>query len=109
MKWRFELRGRGYLPPRTNTYYGIVVVSIGKLISERLADESIIRIIEFSIIEFSIKIIKGIVISIVKLTESSIEPVVSSVLPLLMEPSLAGLRKKRKGRSTTVAVSPRAI
>jgi hypothetical protein len=105
-----ELRGRGYLPPRTNIYYGIVVVSIGKLISERLADESIIRIIEFSIIENSIKIIEGIVISIVIVTEISIEIVVSFVLPLLMEPSLAGaIEEKRKGRRTTVAISPRAI
>jgi hypothetical protein len=104
-----ELRGRGYLPPRDNTYYGIVVVSIGKLISERLADESIIRIIEFSIIEFSIKIIEGIVISIVIVTEISIEIVVSFVLPLLIGPSRVEGSEERKGRSTTVAVSPRAI
>jgi hypothetical protein len=85
-----------------------MVVSIGKLISERLAGESINRIIEFSIIENSIKIIEGIVISIVIVTEISIEIVVSFVGPLLVEPSRAERSEKRKGRSTTVAVSPQA-
>ena len=97
-----ESRGRGYLPARDNTYSGTVVVSRGKLIYERLPNASIIRIIEFLIIENSIKIIEGIVISIVSAIEIAIEIVVSLVLPLLIEPSRAEGSEKRKGRSTTV-------
>ena len=79
------------------------------MIVTEISIEIVVSAVSRRAIENSIKIIEEIVISIVIVTEISIEIVVSFVLPLLMEPSLAGaIEGKRKGRRTTVAVSLRA-